>query len=185
MSGYRVYFEVMAEPLKALCRAAIAERRAIELANDAMAKELGGAGCWWRGDRVSAIAFPRETGAPDGWKQVEGYSPNVIAAVPLRKSAAGKALAKRIADAPRRPPWKPLLLACGLPEEADWVNTSGFTFVTMSATWVDLPSERFFLLCARAANATWPFPDGLAEISEAQVNMAINEHNRLAEQAEK
>ena len=180
MSGYRLYFEVMAEPLRDLCRAAIAERRAVERANDEIAKELGGFGCWYRGDRVSAISFPRDGGTPGGWRQVDGYHPKMIACMPLRKSAAGKALAKRVDGMGRRPPWKPLLLSCGLPEAADWVSLGDCRFATMSAAWVDLPGERFFLLCARAADAMWPFPEGLAEISEATLHMAIAEHNKLA-----
>ena len=94
MSGYRLYFEVMAEPPRDLCRAAIAERRAIERANDELAKELGGIGCWYRGDRVSAIGFPRDRGTPEGWRRVDGYHPKMIACMPLRKSAAGSKTAR-------------------------------------------------------------------------------------------
>ncbi len=178
-----MYFEVLAEPLRELCRQHIAARRAVEQANDAMAKELGGVGCWWRGDRLSAIGFARANGVPAGWRQVQGDHHKMIACLPQKKSAAGKAIAKRINDAPHRPGWKPLLVACGFPPEADWVHAEGFTFLMMSAVRVDLPAERFFLTCGREADATWPIPDGVQEVSEATVRFAIAQHNKLAEEA--
>lgn len=178
-----MFFEVHGEPQKELFRQHVAARRAVEQANDEMAKELGGIGCWWRGDRVSAIGFARADGVPEGWRQVKGDHHKMMACTPLKKSAAGKAIAKRIDQAPRRPEWKPLLLACGFPQEADWVFTDGFTVLMMSGAWVDLPHERFFLLCGREEKATWPIPDGMQEVSEATVRLAIAQHNKLAEEA--
>ncbi len=181
MSGFKLYFEVHAEPLKELCRAHFAERGRIRLVHHALGKQLGGVGAWHRGDRMSAVAFPKAGGVPEGWKQTDGYSPDMIACVPMRKSAVGKAMAKQLADAPRLPEDRPLLEACGLPREADFVIVDGNRMVSMAAGYVTKPAERFFFVCGREEKATWPYPDGLAEISEATMRLAYAEHNKRAE----